>query len=262
MPLFEGEVLESRDCGQGKLLRIAAPEIEAQPGQFAHVLCGKDSARTLRRPFSLMHSDAGSLQLLVKTVGGGSAWLAERAAGERVSLMAPQGRGFDMRCGDRPLLVAGGTGIAPLYFLARRLQAERGLRPKLLWGLNCGEDFGELPARIGVGLELAVATCDGSAGRSGTAIDLLEAELAAGGCDSVYACGPEPMLAALGPILKKYDLPCQVSVEQRMACGIGACYGCAVRKRGGESYLRACADGPVFRYEELGWDGEAREEQA
>jgi len=254
---FEGNILEVSDYGQGRLLRVAAGEVEAEPGQFAHLLCGQDSRRTLRRPFSIMDCSEGSIALLVKVVGDGTAWVAERREGESLDMLAPLGKGFNLEMCERPLLVAGGTGLAPLHFLARRLREKRGLNSRILWGLNCGEDFGEMPAWLEGNVELAIATCDGSAGTRGTALDLLERELSGAECDGVYACGPETMLAALGPLLEKYSLPCQVSVEQRMACGIGACFGCAVKKSGDEtSYLRACADGPVFDYADLAWNSD------
>lgn len=256
---FEGRVLEVRGYGQGNLLLVAAADISAEPGQFAHLLCGEDSPRTLRRPFSIMECSEGSLRFLVKVVGEGTAWLADRRAGERLDLLAPLGRGFNLQMCERPLLVAGGTGLAPLHFLAIRLREERGHNPRILWGLNCGEDFGEMPAWLEGNMELAIATCDGSAGIQGTALDLLERELARGDYDGIYACGPEAMLAALGPLLEKYSLLCQVSVEQRMACGIGACFGCAVKtSRDETSYLRACADGPVFDYADLAWNSDGQ----
>ena len=252
---FEGNILEVCDFGQGRVLRVAADRVEAEPGQFAHLLCGEDSRRTLRRPFSIMDSSEGSLALLVKVVGEGTAWVAERREGESLDMLAPLGKGFNLEMCERPLLVAGGTGLAPLYFLARRLREKRGCNPRILWGLNCGEDFGKMPAWLDGKVEMSIATCDGSAGMQGTALDLLERGLSTGEYDGVYACGPEAMLAALGPLLQTYAVPCQVSVEQRMACGIGACFGCAVRTSGEEtSYMRACADGPVFDYGELAWN--------
>ncbi len=254
MPQFEGKITEVRRYGQGTLLSLSTDLSRVEPGQFAHVLCGTDSGRILRRPFSIMDFTKDTLSLLVKAVGQGTDWLVGRQAGEILDVLAPLGRGFDRDICSRPLLVAGGTGLAPLNFLARSLRAERDYSPKLLWGLNCGEDFGTLPGSLGHEIDLVIATCDGSAGMAGTAVDLLRRELARGDNDGVFACGPEPMLAAMRPLLEQHGLPCQVSVEQRMACGIGACYGCAVRKRGPEeSYLRACLDGPVFDYADLDW---------
>lgn len=257
MPRFEGEVLEVREYGQGRLFRVAVDSLSAQPGQFAHLLCGEDSPRTLRRPFSIMDCSDGSLGLLVKVVGEGTAWLAGRRVGDRLDMLAPLGRGFNLELYERPLLVAGGTGLAPLHFLAKRLEAAKGHSPRLLWGLSCGEDFGAMPAWLERDIDLSIATCDGSAGMEGTVIDLLGSELARADYDGVFACGPEAMLDALGPLIRKHALPCQVSVEQRMACGIGVCFGCAVKKSGEEqSYLRVCLEGPVFDYSDLAWGGD------
>ncbi len=256
MPQFEGEITDILRYGQGTLLSISADIPSAEPGQFAHLLCGDDAQRVLRRPFSIMDCGDRVLTILVKVVGGGTAWLADRKAGERLDGIAPLGKGFNLNAFSKPLLVAGGTGVAPIHFLARSLAAVLANAPKLLWGLNCGEDFGKLPAKIAGELDVELATCDGSAGLAGTAVDLLERELAGGEYDGIFACGPQPMLTALRPLLERYRLPCQVSVEQRMACGIGACYGCAVRRSGPqEAYLRACLDGPVFDYTALAWSG-------
>ncbi len=258
MPQVSGEILEVRSYGQGTMLRVAAGSLSAEPGQFAHLLCGEDSSRTLRRPFSIMDCSSGSLSFLIRVVGEGTAWLAERKAGDRLDMLAPLGRGFNPDGCKKPLLVAGGTGLAPLQFLAKRLLEAQGYSARLIWGLNCGEDFGDLPAWLDGQIDLSLATCDGTAGMKGTAIELLERELENGDYDAVFACGPEGMLAAMGPLLEKHALRCQVSVEQRMACGIGACFGCAVKRSGpDESYLRACLDGPVFDYSELAWSGGA-----
>ncbi len=252
VPQIEGAIHEATAYGQGCLIRIEGAMPDAQPGQFVHLLCGNDSGRILRRPFSIMDRRDGLLTILVKVVGGGTAWLTERRPGDRVDLLSPLGQGFDPDMCKSPLLVAGGTGLAPLYFLARRLK-ETGVEARLLWGLNCGEDFGGLPARLGDGADLVIATCDGSSGLQGTAVDLLKRQLEEGGYDGLFACGPQAMLAALGPLLEEYGMLCQVSVEQRMACGIGACFGCSVPRRDGKTYARACADGPVFDYTALDW---------
>ncbi|MDI6831820.1 MAG: dihydroorotate dehydrogenase electron transfer subunit [Actinomycetota bacterium] len=229
-------------------------DLEAVPGQFLHVLCGGDG-RILRRPFSLTVSSSGEPALLVRPAGAGSRWLCAREAGETLDLLGPLGRGFAVLEGAREhLLVAGGAGIAPLRFLARVMRGRK-LRFSLYWGVEGAGDYGTLPELLAMECRLDLATRDGSAGYRGTVLELLRESGGRPGA-ALYACGPREMLSGLVGGLGEEELErTQVSVEERMACGVGACRGCAVpAEGGGGSYLAACRDGPVFFAGELDWE--------
>jgi len=241
--------------GEAVLLRMKAPEIAstANPGQFVHVLCGEDSPRVLRRPYSVFQAEGEECSILFKVAGAGSRWLAGRRVGDDLDVIGPLGRGFrqELLSGD-VALVAGGTGIAPLHFLALALR-EEGLECSLFWGMEKSSDFGSLPKRLGELQQGRLATMDGSRGEKGTVLGLLEAE-GLGGFKAVCACGPQAMLGQLHRLCEKEGIPLQVSVEERMACGVGACQGCAVPVLDDPpGYRMACRDGPVFPASELDW---------
>jgi len=253
--LFKATLLERRDYGcASELVFRVPPGFQPQPGQFLHLLCDGEG-RVLRRPFSVFGHDGRSASVLVREVGGGSAWLRRRIPGDELDVLGPLGRGFDLDVeGEEALLVAGGAGVAPLAYLGRRL-GERGAKATLLWGMESGEEYGALPERLGEEIDLRLATADGSRGKRGTVLDLLPPGRPEAGF-RYYACGPRPMLLALASRLVPGRLSSlQVSVEERMACGLGACRGCAVPVAdppGG--YRAACREGPVFGGEELDWE--------
>lgn len=211
----------------------------------------------LRRPFSIHRmaaGESGEFEILFRVVGEGTRRLASTHVGERVDVLAPLGRGFRLGT-ERPLLVGGGVGVAPLLFLAETLLAG-GTAPKLLLGgrsdrdVLCHDDFSCLA------VPYALATEDGSLGEPGLVTLLLERELA-GACAGVYACGPLPMLAAVAELCRRESVPCQVSMEAHMACGVGACLGCVVPGVA-EPYLRVCKEGPVFDAGEVDWGALSR----
>lgn len=233
-------------------LRLPSP-FDAAPGQFVMVRVSDGLDPLLRRPFSIHRLDgvSGEFEILFRVVGLGTRHLARCSVGDRVEVLGPLGRGFRSERG-RPLLVGGGVGVAPLLFLADHLRAEGGT-PKLLLGgrsdrdILCHDDFSCLA------VPYALATEDGSLGEAGLVTRLLEQELAAGeGAAAVYTCGPPAMLAAVATLCASVGVPCQVSLEATMACGVGACLGCVIPGSEGE-YLRVCKEGPVFRAEEIDW---------
>lgn len=250
------EVVASQSLGNGyHRLRLAPGcRFDALPGQFAMVRAGGSTAPLLRRPFSLHRYDAksGEFEILFKIVGQGTAILAEAKAGQRLDALAPLGNGFG-ETGKLPLLVGGGAGVAPLMFFAEHLLAN-GKSPKLLLGgrtesdLLCHDEFQCLY------VPTSVATEDGSAGTAGYVTEVLAQVLK--GADrhavSVHACGPIPMLSAVARLCAGYDVKCEVSLESRMACGMGACLGCMVKAADGKN-VRVCKEGPVFDARELLW---------
>ena len=254
MPRCRAEVAAVRPYGRAVMLELHAPRIAsvASPGQFVHILCGGDSGRVLRRPFSIFSAVGGGLSVLLKQVGPGTRWLAERREGEVLDVLGPLGRGFTCESEGSPALVAGGTGIAPLHFLASRL-TEAGAAPWLFWGMESGDDFGALPEEIAGEMEVSSCCMDGKGRKAGTALDIFFSS-GRGGRERVYACGPAAMLRGLVEPCRERGEMVEVSLEERMACGLGACQGCAVPvlvPAGG--YLMACKDGPVFDAARIDW---------
>lgn len=252
---FPAKVVEKRDYGCASELIFRVPDsFRPRPGQFVHILCGGEG-RILRRPYSVFRRSEKTASVLVREAGGGSAWLRGRKLGETLDILGPLGRGFDVEGDGKSYLVAGGTGIAPLVFLHASLR-ERGVETVLLWGMESADEYGSLPGELAEEADLYLATLDGSLGIRGTVVDLVMKGEATVGC-RIYACGPRPMLVALVERLPPKGIAgLQVSVEERMACGLGVCRGCVVpaaRPLGG--YLTVCRDGPVFRGEELDWEG-------
>jgi dihydroorotate dehydrogenase electron transfer subunit len=258
-------------AGDQWVLRLRAPEAaaRAEPGQFAHLSC--DSALPMRRPISIMRASPGEgwIELLYKVVGDGTRLLSRRVAGETLSVLAPIGRPFEI-AGRRPLLVGGGVGMPPMIFLADRM---RGLdvQPFVILGSEVPFPFPVRPSQILVpglpdgvigampllddwGVPSRLASRQGYAGcYDGFVTGLAEHWLAS--LDDaarrevvVYACGPHAMLEAVVGVARRYGLPCQVSLEEFLACAVGGCAGCAVPvvTESGLAMKRVCVDGPVF----------------
>lgn len=229
-------------------LEVGAGWPEPVPGQFVMLSPGALPAAPrfdplLPRPMAVFRRDGPALEVLYKVVGRGTALLAAARAGERVRVVGPLGRGFpDPEPGARAVLVGGGTGIASLFGLAERALA-RGPVVVLLGARRAG-DLMAVDEFRSLGVELRLATEDGSAGRAGLVTALL-AEALAEGPASVFACGPTPMMRRAAELAAAAGRPCAISLENRMACGFGVCLGCAV-PRADEGYALVCRDGPVF----------------
>ena len=245
---------ESRTLGEGlHSLTLSCGDMarEMRPGQFVHVACGAD--QLLRRPISLCTVSGDTFRLVFQIKGAGTRYLAERKAGEQVDVLGPLGRGFDLdRLGPRPVFVGGGIGVPPLLWGMQRVR-QRGGEPRAVLGFRSRgaviltEEF----EREGA---CTITTDDGSFGRPGFVTDALAECLA--GASAVAACGPRVMLRAVAHLAKAAGVPCQVSLEERMGCGIGACLVCACALKGeaGQTrYGHVCKDGPVFDAEEVVW---------
>lgn len=248
------KVILHADCGPGyRLLVLDAPQIAAaaQPGQFVHVKVPALETSALRRPFSIFNAEDGRLELLYKTVGRGTAALNAVKPGETVEVLGPLGRGFPTTCDGTPLLVGGGYGVAPLYFLARRL----GTACKLFVGGRTKDDLLALDRFAALGVEVFAATNDGSFGTKGFAVVPLDAELnrlrAAGKRFELFTCGPDGLLKAVSERACALGAPGWISVDRHMVCGVGACYACIQRTVKGNA--RCCVDGPVFKATDLVW---------
>lgn len=218
----------------------------SRPGQFAHVYL---PGRTLRRPISIcdINKDRGTLRLVFQIRGAGTAELAEFMPNTFLNVLAPLGNGFTLEdSSKKALFVGGGIGVPPLLaaakFYGKNATVAVGFRNKDFVILE--EDFKN------AGCDLRIATDDGSCGYHGLVIDLIKDTKP----DIIYSCGPTPMLKAVAAFATENNIPCELSLEERMACGIGACLGCAVklRKEDGTEYMgHVCKDGPVFDYRKV-----------
>lgn len=226
----------------------------AEPGQFVMIRVGTGKDPLLRRPFSIHQTAAdGTLQIYFKVVGRGTAMLAGIREGDEISILGPLGRGFQIT-GSPICLVGGGLGIAPMLFLATRLSEMRTVltQDRIILGGRTRMEVEPLLADFErTGFPVMVATDDGSYGQRGFVTAVFASLDLPPGC-TVYCCGPEPMMASMALLSRERSLPCQVSVESVMACGMGACLGCSRTARNGE-YVHVCLDGPVFDAEDMAW---------
>jgi dihydroorotate dehydrogenase electron transfer subunit len=247
-------VLGVEELGAYRVLRVADVETpEPRPGQFAMIAAaerwggGQDERPYLARAFSIARRRVGESHFLLEDVGPGTKRLCELREGEGLWALGPLGKGFEPPTERRrAILVGGGVGIAPLAILQDALEAEAEREVTVLLG------FRDAARAEGASLLRAahVATDDGSVGHHGLLTELLSKELYRDSRAQVYACGPAPMLEAVRAMCTTRGVPAQLALEAGMACGFGACFGCAVPKRGG-GYLRVCVDGPVIDASEL-----------
>lgn len=219
----------------------------SRPGQFVEIQCTKSVDPLLRRPLGVHRIVSDGIEILYEVVGRGTELLAGKRQGETLSIIGPLGNGFEPVSGEGAILIAGGIGQAPLLALAERLADGKKLQvligAKTESHILCEKDFKRL------GCKVFIATDDGSKGHKGLVTDLLKDTLNA----AIYACGPTGMLKAVSRIARTHGVPCQVSLEERMACGVGVCLGCPVKVKTGE-YKMVCKDGPVFDSEEVVWE--------
>ncbi len=261
--------------GAQQLLRVQAPRIAASalPGSFVHIRC--DDSRPLRRPISIMRVDAeaGWVELLYKVFGEGTRLLAQRQVGEVLDILGPIGNPFIIHPErSRPLLIGGGVGMPPMIFVADHLrQSAQDYQPLVILGSEVPFPFTAQPSQVMVpgmpegviaamplledwGVASRLASLQGYPGcHQGYVTDVARAWLDALSEEQrqeveVMACGPHPMLEAVARLAQEYGLPCQVSMEEFMACGVGGCAGCVVevQTEQGSAMRRVCVDGPVF----------------
>ena len=234
------------------VIHCPAPAAVAKAGQFVHI---KADGYTLRRPISICEVDKenGTLRIVFEVRGSGTDKLSQLQVGDKMDMIAPLGNGFtikDIPADKTVVVVGGGIGVPPMLQIAKsfpnnRVKAVIGFRSKDRVILE--NDLNR------IGADVSVCTDDGSYGEKGLVTFPLIEELEKGNTAMIYSCGPTPMLKAIVNTAKAYNVPCEVSLEQRMACGVGACVGCAVDiNRGGRNFvLRVCKDGPVFKAEEV-----------
>lgn len=230
-------------------ITVCAPEIakEAKAGQFLHIKCGDEISMPLRRPISICDTDGDNVRFIFEIKGRGTTSLNMLL--DEIDIMGPLGTPFvinnEKYC--HPVIIGGGIGTYPLLKLAKALDnpfVYLGFRSKAQVTLE--NDF------CAVSSNVTVATDDGSYGYHGFAIDLLKKRIEDGCVDIIYSCGPTPMLKAVKALAEEKQIPCQISLEERMGCGIGACLTCSceTKTEGTWKYKRVCKNGPVF------WSGE------
>ena len=261
---FKSEILSNHEIAPAYWrIRLSAPPsfVSAKPGQFIMVQVSDSISPLLRRPFGVFNTGTGEqpwFEMLYKVVGKGTALLASHHAGEIIDVLGPLGTGFDQGSDDEEkLIVGGGIGLAPLYPLCKELTQKKSPVRLFVGGrtqadILCLEDFKAL------GVDCHVATEDGSLGTKGFVTKALEQHLdQLSGKAALYVCGPHGMLAAVARIADARQLPCQVSLENYMACGVGACLGCVTPGKNHSpttpDYRCVCAEGPVFASNELQW---------
>ena len=249
-------VVENTRLGEGLYLMVLdAPEIVklTQCGQFVHIACGE--GHLLRRPISICTWQGSHLRIVFQVKGDGTKWLSERKVGDVLDVLGPLGHGFDVQAlGDRPIFIGGGIGVPPMLGCVRTA-AEKGAQPAAILGFrNKGAVILEGDFRDEC--ETFVTTDDGTYGRAGFCTSLVEEALAAAAAegspyDYVAVCGPEPLMKIVAGLAADAGVRCEVSMEKRMACGIGACLSCVVDTVDGKK--RACVDGPVFDARKVVW---------
>ena len=268
MHMATGEVLSHKKYGEHyHALTIVSPEIgeSVKPGQFVNIRCGRNSAYILRRPFSVhrVHKRGGwasTIEIVFDIRGPGTEYLSTLRAHAMVDLIGPLGRGFALpKRRAHCLLVGGGIGAAPLFFLADELRNE-GHRVDFILGARSARMLLNAIDVRRLASVYRITTEDGSSGDKGRVTDVIVETVERCESEVVYTCGPQPMLAAVSKIAVEQSLPVQVAVEELMACGYGVCMTCVMplrRPKTGEEivYARSCTEGPVFNGATIVWNG-------
>lgn len=256
------EVIRRNRSGAYWSLTVTSSEIatRARPGQFVQVAVGARDT-LLRRPFSIARvtrqgAQAGTVEFVFDAHGPGTQWLADVRERQSLDLVGPLGNAFPLP--NRPvscLLVGGGYGVAPLFFLGEELQ-KLGCRVDMIVGAADQDRIHEAITAKRMTASVTFTTEDGSMGVQGRVTDVMDDVIVAGNTDVVYACGPNAMLAAVTAVARRQELPCQVAVEEHMACGVGVCWTCVMPIRGRDGHVRnrrSCIDGPVFSGRTIDW---------
>ncbi len=252
-------IADKKGWGNYFLLTLETPLIasESKAGQFLMARVSEHPFPLLRRPFSIHSKDERHIEIFFKIAGIGTALLSQKKPGEAVDILGPLGKGFStdkVLEGEGVALVGGGRGIAPLYFLAKELRSHRA-SPKIFYG---GRSLEDLPLKERFereGFDLRCSTDDGSCGYKGLVSDFLDEELERLSASRIFACGPEAMMKKISLTARTRNIPTEFSLESRMGCGFGVCWGCVkrIRKNGKAEWIKICEDGPVFSGEDIVW---------
>ena len=239
--LFTVEVNEKLAPGTFRMVLAGDTSAITGPGQFVNIAL---EGKFLRRPISVCDYAEGSLTIIYKVVGKGTAQMKEMVPGQTLDLLTGLGNGYDLSCaGEYPVLLGGGVGVPPMYNLAKKLVA-MGKTVTVILGFNTASEVFYEEQFKALGCVVTVTTVDGSYGVKGFVTDALPQNYT-----HFYTCGPEPMLKA---VYRATNTSGQMSFEERMGCGFGACMGCSCKTLTG--YKRICKDGPVMKKEEILWE--------
>lgn len=244
-----GRLLSQKQLAEGiysMWIEAKAIAAAARPGQFVSVYC-KDGARVLPRPISICEVKEDSIRLVYRVAGAGTAEFSDYEAGEEIRLQGPLGNGFPLLA-EKAILIGGGIGVPPMVELAKQLPGEKtvvaGYRDENLFLYEDLKKYGPV----------VIATEDGSVGTKGNVLDAIREQKVEG--QVIYACGPIPMLRAIKTYALENGITCYLSLEEKMACGIGACLACVCKSKEVDSHTgvhnkRICKDGPVFLAQEV-----------
>ena len=243
------ELLSNQEIADGIFdmrLEYIQDDLPVECGQFAHVYV---PGKSLRRPISVCDASQNVLRLVYQVKGEGTKIMSKMQAGSDVDVLVPLGNGFKIEQDRRYCLIGGGIGAPPMLYTAKQCD-----NPLIITGFR-NESLVVLQDDLKSVGETLLCTDDGSAGRKGFVTDLLREKIDE--IDEVCACGPTPMLKAVAAVCAEFNKPCQISLEERMGCGVGACLVCAVkvRKNGEEIMQHVCKNGPVFNAEEVVFNG-------
>ena len=236
------EIIENKPLTRDVMRMVLSGDISAitAPGQFVNIAL---EGKFLRRPISVCDYDQNTLTIIYKVVGKGTAQMQGMKPGEKLDILTGLGNGYDLSCaGEYPLLIGGGVGVPPMFNLAKEL-VEQGKKVTVILGFNTKSEIFYEEEFKALGCTVTVTTVDGSYGVKGFVTNALPETYT-----HFYTCGPEPMLKA---VYKATATSGQMSFEERMGCGFGACMGCSCKTLTG--YKRICKDGPVMRKEEILW---------
>jgi len=246
-------------------LAVSGAFRDARPGQFVMLRPAGRGFPFLGRPLGIYslaeYGNGARIEILYRAAGKGTKVISTLCAGDRIEILGPLGNRFELRPGMKTaVLMAGGIGIAPLVFLAENLRANappEGLKMILYIGARDSASLLAIDRMKNFGAEVRVSTDDGSAGYRGPVTDLFRKDLASFDVSKteVFVCGPNPMLKRVSEMIADQPVPCQVLMEERMACGMGACLGCTIEVRtpSGVEYRQVCSDGPVFDLRSIVW---------
>jgi dihydroorotate dehydrogenase electron transfer subunit len=269
LPVSGKITVNKRLSNEHYLMTVALSEPLARPlpGQFVMLFLNQRREVFLGRPFSVYGVEETrqgkmSIQILYRTVGKGTHLMSELKKGDTVTIFGPHGKAFEVHPTVRRIvLLSGGVGIAPISYLFSHYDKDwrdSGIDVTGYFGAKTANHLLDIKRFTSSNTVLHISTDDGSAGYHGTITELFARDLSAYSPDEsmIYACGPTPMLKTLANVLQEHSIPCQVLLEQRMACGIGACLGCVVElkaEEGHNPYARVCKDGPVFNLKDIAW---------
>lgn len=222
---------------------------EVLPGQFVELRIDETPEVFLRRPISIHNIDGNNMELLIQKVGKGTEWLSKLKEDDKVNVLFPLGNGFGLNTSENSsvLLVGGGVGVAPLLYLGKKLK-ETGVKVNFLLGFRSSKEMLPLEAYEASG-EVYITTEDGSVGEKGFVTNHSIWDTLS--FDKIYSCGPTPMMKAVANKSKEKSIDCEVSLENKMACGLGACLCCVTDTK--EGHRCVCTDGPVFNINDLKW---------